>query len=157
MNRIFTILVFVNLTVIMIPDVFGQEPEQQVPPSQVQAGDVSGIYECRGTNPDGTSYEGIVGIVKVQETFIVQWIFSANSAVTGVGILSNGVFAVSYFGGAPTIVVYKVEGNRLVGEWTMGDIGRVYAEVLTKVGEHPQQPEAPPQRQTQPIKVAWKH
>jgi hypothetical protein len=54
--------------------------------------------------------------------------------VMGVGIYSGGVFAASYFGGAPAVVVYKVDGQKLVGEWTMGGIeGALYTETLTKV------------------------
>jgi hypothetical protein len=59
-----------------------------------------------------------------------------DGAIMGVGIYSNGVLAVSYFGGAPAVVVYKVDGkdgSKLVGEWTMGGAeGAMYVETLTK-------------------------
>ena len=50
-------------------------------------------------------------ITKTDDTFRVEWIMEGGS-VLGVGIFSNGVFAASYFGGAPAVVVYKVDGER---------------------------------------------
>jgi len=107
--------------------------------------DLPGVYQCAGTNPDGSSYKGVVEIAKVEGTYRVRWTLGDDLSILGVGILSNGVFAVSYFGGAPAVVVYKLDGNRLIGEWTMGGAeGAVYAETLTKMGSQApslQQPE----------------
>ncbi len=56
--------------------------------------------------------------------------------VTGVGILRNDLLAVSYFGGTPAVVIYKVDAEKLVGEWTMGGAdGKTFAETLTRVPE----------------------
>jgi hypothetical protein len=94
--------------------------------------DLVGTYRCNGVNPDGSKYEAVVEITKREGTFRVAWIMDGGT-VMGVGIYSNGVFAASYFGGAPAVIVYKVEGDRLVGEWTMGGIeGAIYTETLTK-------------------------
>lgn len=101
--------------------------------------DLVGVYRCNGMNPDGTSYEGVTEIAKIDGTYRVLWTLSDQSAVLGVGIFSGGVFAVSYFGGAPAVAVYKVDGERLVGEWTMGGKeGSVYSETLTKMASHPE-------------------
>jgi hypothetical protein len=100
--------------------------------AQSPSPELSGVYRCNGMNPDGTAYEGVVEISKLKNTFRVRWTMDDGSII-GVGILSNGVFAVSYFGGAPAVVVYKLDGTNLVGEWTMGGIeGAVYKETLTK-------------------------
>ena len=108
--------------------------------------DLVGVYRCDGKNPDGSAYQGVVEIAKVRGTFRVKWTLD-DSAVMGVGIYSGGVFAVSYFGGAPAVVVYKVDGSTLVGEWTMGGIeGAVYAETLTKTSSDAPTLE-PPRRQ----------
>ena len=105
--------------------------------------ELSGVYRCNGMNPDGTAYQGIVEISKLENTFRVRWTMDDGSII-GVGIFSNGVFAVSYFGGAPAVVVYKLDGTTLVGEWTMGGIeGTVYKETLTRT-----EGVAPPPRQT---------
>jgi hypothetical protein len=100
--------------------------------AQTQGAELSGVYRCNGMNPDGTAYEGVVEISALKNTFRVRWTMDDGSII-GVGIFSNGVFAVSYFGGAPAVVVYKLDGTNLVGEWTMGGIeGAVYKETLTK-------------------------
>jgi|SRR5687768_12291530 hypothetical protein len=105
--------------------------------------DLVGTYRCDGKNPDGSAYRGIVEIAKVRDTFRVKWTLD-DSAVIGVGIFSNDVFAVSYFGGAPAVVVYKLNGTNLVGEWTMGGIeGAVYTETLTKTSSEAPTPELP--------------
>jgi hypothetical protein len=96
--------------------------------------DIVGVYRCSGVNPDGTHYEGVAEIAKVEGTYRILWTLSDRSSVLGVGIYSGGVFAVSYFGGAPAVAVYRPDGDRLIGEWTMGGKeGSVYTETLTKV------------------------
>jgi hypothetical protein len=96
-------------------------------------GDLSGIYLCEGINPDGTPYKGLVEITATADAYQVRWTMS-EQATNGIGIYSGGVLAVSYFGGTPGVVVYRRDGSRLVGEWTMGDSkGQLYSETLTKL------------------------
>jgi hypothetical protein len=111
--------------------------------------DLSGLYACEGTNPDGSPYTAVVEIVKRQDTYLVRWTQENDDQVMGVGIQQDGVLAVSYFGGSPAIVVYSVttEG-RLDGQWTMGGAGRLFKETLTKVSATEVQPKAP--RPTKP-------
>jgi hypothetical protein len=98
--------------------------------------EIAGIYRCSGVNPDGSPYEGVAEIAKVEGTYRILWTLSDHTSVLGVGILGNGVFAVSYFGGAPAVALYKIDGRKLVGEWTMGGKeGTVYTETLTKFAE----------------------
>jgi len=112
--------------------------------------DLAGTYRCNGINPDGSAYEAVVQITKREGTFRVEWIMDGGS-VLGVGIYSNGVFAASYFGGAPAVVVYKVDGDRLVGEWTMGGMeGALYTETLTKTSSTVQPKPAPRPRRPEP-------
>jgi hypothetical protein len=112
--------------------------------------DIVGVYRCSGVNPDGTQYEGVAEIAKVEGTYRILWTLSDRSSVLGVGIFSGGVFAVSYFGGAPAVAVYKLDGDKLVGEWTMGGKeGSVYTETLTKVADD-QRPRAVPQPRQRP-------
>ena len=118
-----TVTVFVLLAVL------------QAAPSAAQPGatDVTGAYLCEGVNPDGTKYRGTVDITKVNDTYRVEWTMAEHSLV-GIGIFSNGVLAVSYFGGAPGVIVYRPSGGTLVGEWTVGTAeGAVYAETLTRM------------------------
>ena len=119
--------------------------------------DLSGVYACEGTNPDGSPYTAVVEIVKRQDTYLVRWTQENDEQVMGVGIQQAGVLAVSYFGGAPAIVVYSVAAEgRLDGQWTMGGAGRLFKETLTKVAAVEVQPKAPkptkpaPRPQTSP-------
>lgn len=130
-------LLTIGIVAILLVPTFSYAQEKA--PSQLV-----GVYECEGQNPDGSTYKGLAEIVKIDGTFRVHWILG-DFEVWGVGIWSNGVFAVSYFGGAPAVVVYKVDGNRLVGEWTMGGVeGGTYSEVLTKTDKRPSQHSEPP-------------
>src|SRR5215510_8841313 len=110
--------------------------------------DFTGVYSCEGTNPDGRSYVGVVEILKVEGTYLVRWTMPNDTQVMGVGIFSNGVLAVSYFGGAPALVVYSTATDgRLDGKWTMGGAeGLVFKETLTKMPEG--QPHQPAKRPT---------
>lgn len=126
--------------------------------AQAPQPELTGVYRCDGKNPDGTAYQGVVEISKLRDTFRVRWTMDDGSIV-GVGIYSGGVFAVSYFGGAPAVVVYKVDGGRLVGEWTMGGIeGAVYTETLTRTSDAaptpgPRQPDRAPERDREPAGI----
>jgi hypothetical protein len=96
--------------------------------------DIEGVYICKGTNPDGSPYEGVVEVAKRNGAFQVQWFFEAGRAAVGMGIRSGDVLAVSYFSGTPGVVAYKIEeGSKLVGEWTVpGAEGKLFPETLTK-------------------------
>ena len=113
-------------------------------------GDPTGVYLCEGVNPDGHRYRGIVQIAAVDDNFLVRWTLSDDVEVTGVGILRNDTLSVSYFGGTPAVVVYKVSAERLIGEWTMGGAeGKTYAETLTRVPEGSITTQPQPQRRPQ--------
>ena len=100
--------------------------------------DPTGVYRCTGSNPDGTVYNAIVEIRKVDSTYRVLWQLPDSTVVIGVGIISNNVLAVSYFGGSPAVVVYRRDGAQLTGEWTVGGAeGAVYSEILTVLPGHP--------------------
>ena len=109
-------------------------PQQAAAQEEKPAIGVAGVYMCEGQNPDGSPYKGIVEIVKFRDSFLVRWTLPEDVTVIGVGIESNGVLAVSYFGGAPGVIVYRTDGNRLLGEWTMGGTnGGVFKETLTRI------------------------
>jgi hypothetical protein len=109
---------------------------------------VAGVYMCEGANPDGSPYKGLVEIVAIDNTYLVHWVMADGAEVLGVGIRNRDVLSVSYFGGTPAVVVYRIDGDRLVGEWTMGGAeGMLYSETLTRMPE-----KKPEQRQrTRPV------
>jgi hypothetical protein len=116
---------------------------------------LAGVYSCEGTNPDGKTYSGIVEIVKIRGTYLVRWTMPNDSQVVGVGLFSNGMFSVSYYGGTPSLVVYSVaENGRLDGKWTAGGAeGEVFSETLTKMPEgtpKPSKPSEPTKRERAP-------
>jgi hypothetical protein len=113
-----------------------QAPDKPTAKAVDKKSDPSGIYLCEGVNPDGHKYRGIVQIAAVRNTFLVRWTLADDVEVTGVGILHDGLLSVSYFGGTPAVVVYKIDADKLVGEWTMGGTeGAVFAETLTPMPE----------------------
>jgi hypothetical protein len=108
------------------------------PPARMaEVPDLAGVYSCDGVNPAGRPYRGIVEIVRMDNTFHLRWTFpQENDAALGIGIISNGVLAVSYYGGAAAgVVVYKIEeDNKLVGDWTIvGADGTVFHETLKRL------------------------
>src|SRR5262245_41928334 len=83
---------------------------------------IAGVYEAIGQNPDGSSYKSTVEIVQSGSSFLILWIQKDESGTTvgetlGVGILTDNVLSVSYFGGRPAVVSYRVKGGELSGQW----------------------------------------
>jgi hypothetical protein len=96
--------------------------------------EIAGVYAGEGSNGDGSAYRAIVVIQKYRDAFRVQWIFPSRSATVGLGILDGDKLAVSYYGPRPGIVLYKVDGTRLVGQWTLlGAGGMLSSETLTRI------------------------
>jgi hypothetical protein len=107
-----------------------------------QAKSVAGVYLCEGNNPDGSPYVGVVEISAVKDTFVVHWQLGDQDDVFGVGIFRDGVLAVSYFGGAPAVAMYRPDGDRLIGQWTIGGAdGKLFGETLTRMKEGMPRPE----------------
>jgi hypothetical protein len=97
--------------------------------------ELAGVYACNGKNPDGSSYDTVVEIVKQDGAFVLRWFDQSELIAVGLGIRKGDVLAVSYFSGLPGVAAYQIEdGNRLVGEWTVaGAGGELFSETLTKM------------------------
>lgn len=117
--------------------------------------DIAGVYHCTGSGADGEMYRGVVTIDKRGETFYVQWAFAAELSAVGIGILDGDALAVTYFGATPGLILYRLDGDRLVGKWTQpGSEGMLYSETLTPVppgveierGPEERRPSRPPVR-----------
>ena len=120
--------------------VFAAIPAAAATDDKAAESDLAGRYACEGRSPEGRPYHGLVDIVRLDDTYRVIWTLAGDSGevqqVMGVGILSNGVFAASYFGGGPGVAVYRIDGRKLVGEWTIGGAdGTMYPETLTRMTE----------------------
>ena len=98
------------------------------------ATDIAGVYAAEGNNGDGSPYRAIVVIEKHRDAFRMQWIFPTRTAAVGLGILNGDVLAVSYYGASPGIVLYKIEGAKMIGDWTLFGAGGVLSkETLTRI------------------------
>jgi hypothetical protein len=98
------------------------------------ATDIAGVYAAEGNNGDGSPYRAIVVIEKHRDAFRMQWIFPTRTAAVGLGILNGDVLAVSYYGASPGIVLYKIDGAKMVGDWTLFGAGGVLSkETLTRI------------------------
>jgi hypothetical protein len=114
--------------------------------------DLSGVYACEGVRPDGEVYRGVVEIVRHEETYRVRWVLPPAEQHLGLGLVAGDVLAVTYFGGLPGVVGYRIEHEgdvtRLVGRWAVLErSGRVFTEMLTLLprgGQIPALPEDAP-------------
>lgn len=107
--------------------------------------DLAGLYICDGVNHDGSSYRGIVQIVKYQDAYQLLWSFESEVVAIGIGIRSGNVLAVMHYSGVPGVIAYRIEqGSRLVGEWTVaGADGILFSETLTKAPDEVGAPATP--------------
>lgn len=138
------LLLLVGLT--QEPQASPQTPNQDATPEFV------GVYVCEGTNPDGSSYKGIAEIVKFHASFLVRWSLPDNVQVYGVGVESGGALAVGYFGGAPGVILYRFDGDKLIGKWTMGGTnGGLFTETLTRIPSDQLEQKPPGPEKTNPL------
>ncbi len=95
--------------------------------------DVTGFYRVRGKGVNG-SYSGEVTITREKEVYSVVWSLDDGSQIVGVGLLEGNVFSVAWQAGdmLPGVVVYRVEGDKLVGRWTVAGETSVWTETLTR-------------------------
>jgi hypothetical protein len=107
---------------------------------------LAGVYECQGIGADGRPYRGAVVIEPDGQRFVLQWYMSAELSAVGVGIREGNMLAVSFFGpGSGGVVLYRIDGQRLVGQWSAPPAnGQVFEETLTRLEEPPASTPAPP-------------
>ena len=106
-------------------------------PSTAAEIDIAGLYNCEGTNPNGTTYRSVVEIIKNDQTYRVTWTMGERNASIGIGIVRDGLLAVSYYAnGNLGVIVYRIKkGPQLAGEWTvLGADDELFPETLTKRG-----------------------
>lgn len=99
--------------------------------------DIVGLYTCEGTNPDGRPYRSVVEIIKNDQTYRVTWAMGERNISIGIGMVRDGLLAVSYYAnGNLGVIVYRIKkGPQLTGEWTvLGADDEVFPETLTKIG-----------------------
>lgn len=81
----------------------------------------AGTYEVRGTNLDGSKYEGTARIKLTSETTCsIEW-KTGDTSSRGICMLYDNAFAASYkLGDSVGLVIYEVKGNGVLeGVWTI--------------------------------------
>lgn len=94
--------------------------------------DIGGRYNVKGTNFDGSRYEGTARItVTTKNTCRISW--DTGSTAEGICMRNGDAFAASYvMGKAIGLVIYQIHGDgTLEGLWTIADQTGVGTEVLT--------------------------
>ena len=102
--------------------------------AELNPNDLSGQYNC-----EGSSYTGTDTIRKTKGgAYNLQWNFSSGKH-TGVGVSDGKVLASTWTSGGVTgVVLYRIEGNRLVGKYTAPTAkGETAEENLTYTGPAP--------------------
>jgi len=81
---------------------------------------VGGRYEVRGTNPNGSSYQGTAEIFPNGNVCRIAW--HVGSEWRGICMMSGDLFAASYHsGGTNGLLIYRLGPHgTLSGEWTTG-------------------------------------
>jgi hypothetical protein len=93
---------------------------------------LSGTYDVRGTNFDGSSYRGVAKItVTTRDTCRIVW--DTGSEAAGICMRNGPAFAASYvMGNAIGLVIYRVRDDGVLeGLWTIADTEGYGTEVLT--------------------------
>lgn len=99
--------------------------------AELNPADLSGQYDCQGA-----SYTGTVTIRKTQGgAYNLSWNFSSGNH-KGVGVSDGQVLASTFTSGKMTgVVLYRIEGDKLVGTYTAPVAkGEVAEETLTYTG-----------------------
>ena len=97
------------------------------------AQDIGGHYRVKGTNLDGTIYEGDAQITKTSEfTCEITW-QTGGSTSTGICMRDGNAFTAGYeLNGKIGLVIYLVQDDgTLDGTWTVAGVNAVGTEILT--------------------------
>jgi hypothetical protein len=113
--------------------------------------DIAGTYFCEGTNSDGSAYHGVVTIARRADAYYLRWELQPAVSAFGVGLREGDTLGVSYYGPNTGIIVYRIEGERLIGRWTVPGANDLASETLTPLDEQLVRPGRPrPERPAAP-------
>jgi tRNA A-37 threonylcarbamoyl transferase component Bud32 len=92
----------------------------EAPGSAMPAGYVGSYAITSGRAPDGTNYTGEVLVTeRASRQLSLSWIVPNSPTLNGVAVLEGDVVCAGWAAHrAYGVVVYRIVGNRLVGEWT---------------------------------------
>lgn len=84
-----------------------------------------------GRNANGTQYKGSVTISKHGDYDTLAWTITSGDDYSGVGIEMGGLLGVGWGKAKPGVVVYKVNGGSLDGQWAMAGAPSLGTENLS--------------------------
>ena len=99
----------------------------------VAAQDVGGHYSVKGTNLDGSAYEGEAQITATSDvTCEIVWT-TGGSTSSGICMRDGNAFSAGYeLNGKVGLVIYLIQKDgSLDGTWTMAGVNAVGTEILT--------------------------
>jgi hypothetical protein len=99
----------------------------------VAAQDVTGHYLVKGTNLDGSIYEGEAQITATSDvTCEIVW-QTGGSTSSGICMRDGNAFSAGYeLNGKVGLVIYLIQDDgTLDGTWTVAGVGAVGTEILT--------------------------
>lgn len=106
-------------------------------PLPLRAEQPSGTYQAQGMAPNGKSYAGIVEILPQGKGAHLAWQLDGGARYLGLGLRLDNVLGAAYWplqvkSPGVGIVVYRIDGGRLDGDWMMlqGPRDRVGEEEL---------------------------
>jgi hypothetical protein len=93
----------------------------------------AGVYEVRGTNPDGTAY---TGLLQLRQAGIVSWLVLwqvGGERIEGVGMSAGSTLAVTYrAGNTQGMAIYEILADgSMTGQWTLVGSSGIGTENLT--------------------------
>lgn len=134
---IFCLSIFVFAGCKYLPLAKKEKEEQQAiakplpPPAEIFS--VGGMYEVKGTNPDGTPYSGTVKISQAGSVYLFGW--NVGASYGGIGIRNKNILAVSWGSGKEAvngIVLYTINPDgSLEGSWATPQSTMLGTEKLT--------------------------
>lgn len=101
--------------------------------SLAHAQDIGGQYRVKGTNLDGTIYEGEAQITATSDyTCNIVW-KTGGSTSSGICMRDSNAFTAAYqLGGKIGLVIYLIQKDgTLEGSWTVDGVNGVGTEILT--------------------------
>jgi Caspase domain len=87
-------------------------------PTAIATPALGGIYRVQGKNPNGTTYRGMVALIRIGEQFRFNW-WIGSQVFTGAGEFAGRMLVVQWGARHPVIYTFA-GGSTLNGEWADG-------------------------------------
>ena len=87
-------------------------------PAAIATPALGGIYRVQGKNPNGTTYRGMVALIRIGEQFRFNW-WIGSQVFTGAGEFAGRMLVVQWGARHPVIYTFA-GGSTLNGEWADG-------------------------------------